>query len=129
MEISRLRERKRERRPSLSLFSPPFPLCRVGGSVKNAREQFLGTDVPRCAITSVTSPPPSLPPLIRLSDRPTPRSPRVRSLSLPTAYFRARVCTCVCVAAAPGSRGENTALSFYPTPPYNTLKVAAISRE
>lgn len=104
--------------------------------MKNAREQFLGTDVPRRAITSVTSPPPSLPlppPPVRVSDRPTdrPTLPAVRAsvLSLPAAYFRARVCTCVCVAAAPGSRGENTALSFYPTPPYNTLKVADISRE
>lgn len=80
--------------------------------VKNAHGQFLDTDVPCRAITSVTFPPPSLPP-------PSQSSARPLALSLPAAYFRARacVCICVCVAAAPGSRGENTALSFHLTPP------------
>lgn len=109
-----LDEREREReREQLSLSLPLFPV--IGDSVKNAHEQFLGTDVPRRAITSVTSPPPSLP----------LGPPVVRSLP-PGGVFpcaRVYIYMCVCVAAAPGSRGENTALSFYPTPP----KVAAIT--
>lgn len=81
--------------------------------VKNAHGQFLDTDVPCRAITSVTFPPPSLPPalpVVRTSARSFP----------PGSVFpcaRACVCICVCVAAAPGSRGENTALSFHLTPP------------